>query len=146
MIELQIPSPVPIPGIKLGLANIITLFAVFEIGNVDAFLILLSRILLGGLFSGNPTAILYSLAGGILCFLVTILFKKIVTKKQIWVASVFGALAHNIGQMTVALIVTRTAALLGYLPVLMVSAVITGLFTGVAATVISKKAASAVRM
>lgn len=133
LIEMQIPALVPIPGVKLGLSNVVTLFAMFAIGPVDALLILLVRILLGGIFSGQAISLLYSLAGGILCYSVTLLMRRVVTQRQIWVCGVLGAVAHNVGQLAVAVAVTRTAALIYYLPVLTVSALLTGLFTGLLA-------------
>ena len=132
-IELQIPAPIPIPGIKLGLANLVTLFAMFAIGPADASLILLLRILLGGLIGGNPMAVAYSLAGGMLCYLVMLILRKKLGEKQIWVAGVLGAVAHNIGQILVALAVTQMPELLVYFPVLLVSGMVTGLFTGLIA-------------
>lgn len=132
MIEVQIPS-VGIPGVKLGLANIVTVTAAFLIGPWDAGAILLCRILLAGLFSGQVMALWYSLAGGALCWLTMLPLRKILTGKQIWVMSVVGAVAHNIGQITVAVLVTHTAAILYYLPALMISGVLAGLFTGMAA-------------
>ncbi len=132
VVELAIPS-VGIPGVKLGLANIVTVATVFLIGPWDAGAILLCRILLGGIFTGQAMALWYSLAGGTLCWLTMFALRHVVTKKQIWVMSVVGAIAHNIGQILVALLVTRTAAILYYLPVLMVSGVLAGLFTGAAA-------------
>ena len=132
VIELQIPS-IGIPGVKLGLANIVTVAAAFLIGPWDAGAILLCRILLGGLFSGQIMALWYSLAGGTLCWLTMLPLRRLLTGKQIWVMSVIGAVAHNAGQILVALAVTRTAAILYYLPVLMVSGVLAGLFTGIAA-------------
>ena len=132
-IELQIPAPVPIPGIKLGLANIVTLFAIFALGPVDGVLILLLRILLGGLIGGNPMAVAYSLAGGMVCYLVTFVLRKVLGNKQIWVAGVLGAVAHNVGQILVALAVTQTPEILVYFPVLLVSGMATGLFTGLLA-------------
>ena len=132
VIELYIPS-VGIPGVKLGLANIVTVTAAFLIGPWDAGAILLCRILLGGIFSGQVMALWYSLAGGTLCWLTMLPMRKILTKKQIWVMSVVGAAAHNIGQILVAAAVTRTTAVFYYLPVLMVSGVLAGLFTGIAA-------------
>ena len=132
VIELQIPS-IGIPGVKLGLANIVTVAAAFLIGPWDAGAILLCRIMLGGLFSGQIMALWYSLAGGTLCWLVMLPLRRILTERQIWVMSVIGAVAHNIGQILVALAVTRTAAILYYLPVLMVSGILAGLFTGIAA-------------
>jgi heptaprenyl diphosphate synthase len=139
VVELQLPEIVPIPGVKLGLANVITLVAVFELGPVDALIILLLRTGMGSMFTGRVMALLYSLAGGMLCFFVTFLVKRIVTKSQIWVCGVIGAIAHNIGQILVAILITQTPALVGYLPLLTVSAIITGAFTGGIATYISKR-------
>ena len=129
-IELQIPTPIPIPGIKLGLANVVTLYAMFALGQIDSLLILLLRILLGGLIGGNPMAVAYSLAGGMLCYLVMLALRKVLGNKQIWVAGILGAVAHNVGQILVALAVTQTPELLIYFPVLLVSGMATGLFTG----------------
>ena len=133
MVEAQIPAPVPIPGIKLGLANIVTLYALFVLGPWDALGILLARILLGSLFAGNMMVLLYSLAGGLLCWAINCGLKKIMTLRQIWLCSIFGAIAHNLGQMAVAVAITRTPGLLVYLPALILSGVIAGAFTGWAA-------------
>ncbi len=133
MVEAQIPAPVPIPGIKLGLANIVTLYALFVLGPWDALGILLARILLSSLFAGNMMVLLYSLAGGLLCWAISCGLKKIMTLRQIWLCSIFGAIAHNLGQMAVAVAITRTLGLLVYLPALMLSGVIAGAFTGWAA-------------
>lgn len=131
--EAQIPAPVPIPGVKLGLANIVTVYAVFTIGPGPALMILVARILLGSLFAGQAMSLLYSLAGGLLCFVVMLLLKKILSRNQIWVASVIGAIFHNIGQILVAIVVTGTPAIVSYLPVLLLSGIAAGLFTGFAA-------------
>lgn len=133
MVEAQIPPLVPIPGVKLGLANIVTIFALFAYSPKDAILILLIRVFLGSVFSGQMTTFFYSLAGGLLCFAVTLLMKKILTERQIWVASVVGAVFHNIGQIIVAIVVTGTPGIVVYLPILMVSGIVTGLFTGLCA-------------
>ena len=124
MIEAQIPAPIPIPGIKLGLANIITVFAIFAYTPKDALLILSVRVFMG------ISTLLYSAAGGLMCFMVMLLVRKILTDKQLWVASVIGAVFHNIGQITVAIVVTGTPGIIVYLPILMVSGIAAGLFTG----------------
>lgn len=133
MVEAQIPSPVPIPGVKLGLANIITVYAMFLLGPAETLMILVCRIFLGSVFSGQMMTFFYSLGGGLLCWLAMVLMRRIVTRKQIWVCSVIGAICHNVGQIAVAIFISRTPSLIVYLPVLMVSGVLTGLFTGVAA-------------
>ena len=130
MIEAQIPPLVPIAGVKLGLANIVTVFALFAYGWRDALMILLVRVFLGSIFSGQVMTLLYSLSGGLLCFAVTLLLRRVLTENQIWVASVIGAVFHNIGQIMAAVLVTATPGIIAYLPVLLVSGIITGLFTG----------------
>lgn len=131
--EAQIPPLVAIPGVKLGLANIITVYAAFSIGGGAAAMILIARILLGSMFGGGVMSLMYSLAGGVLCLLITLALRKMLTAKQIWVAGVMGAIAHNIGQILVAIIVTGTPSIVSYLPILLISGVITGAFTGFAA-------------
>ncbi len=130
MIEAQIPAPIPVPGVKLGLANIVSLYALFVLGPWDALGILLARIVLGSLFAGNLMVLLYSLAGGLLCLAFCSFLRRWMTEKQIWLCSVFGAVAHNLGQIAVAIAVTQTTGLLAYLPALMISGMLAGAFTG----------------
>lgn len=130
IVEAQIPVPVPIPGVKLGLANVITVYAMFACGPLDTFAILLCRIILGSIFGGQIVSFFYSFCGGMLCYIVMLLIRKIVTQKQIWICSVLGAAAHNIGQIIAAMLVTQTTAIIAYLPVLLVSGIISGTFTG----------------
>lgn len=133
MVEAQIPALVPIPGIKMGLANIVTVFVVFAIGSKEAAAVLASRIFLGAVFAGNFSTIFYSAAGGVCAIGVTILLKKILTQKQLWVAGALGAIAHSIGQMVMAITLTGTPGLIAYLPVMIVVSIITGTFTGLCA-------------
>ena len=130
MVEAQIPALVPIPGIKMGLANIVTVFTVFAIGSKEAAAVLFVRIFLGAVFAGNFSTIFYSAAGGFCAIGVTILLKKLLTKKQLWVAGALGAIAHSVGQMAMAITITQTVGLISYLPVMIVCSIITGLFTG----------------
>ena len=131
--EAQIPAPVPVPGVKLGLANIITVYAVFTLGAGPALMIMLVRVVLGCLVTGQAAALIYSLSGGFLCWCAMLVMRRIVSLKQIWVSSVFGAVFHNIGQLGAAVLVTKTPQIIVYLPVLAASAVVTGLFTGLCA-------------
>jgi len=133
MIEAQIPPLVPIPGIKLGLANIVTVFAVFALGSKEAAMILFARIFLGAIFAGNFSTIFYSAAGGTLAILAAIGLKRILTVKQLWVAGALSAVAHSIGQMTMAVAITSTPGLLTYLPIMIACSIVTGLFTGLCA-------------
>ena len=133
MIEAQIPALIPIPGIKLGLSNIVTVWAVFTLGPKKASMILAARVFLGAVFSGQMSTILYSGAGGFLAILVTIGLRKILTHQQLWVAGAIGAIFHSIGQMAVAVAVTGTPGILVYLPMMIVCSIITGVFTGLCA-------------
>ena len=133
MIESQIPALVPVPGVKLGLANIVTVFAVFALGPREAASILFVRIFLGAVFAGNFSTILYSGAGGLCAILVTIGLRKLLTKQQLWVAGALSAIGHSVGQMAMAIAITVTPSLAAYLPVMIVCSVITGLFTGLCA-------------
>lgn len=133
VLEAQIPLPLPIPGLRLGLSNIVTVFALSVLGWKTTLAILLVRICLGNLIVGQTMAILYSLAGGLLSFLCMALLLRILRPNQLWVAGVIGGIAHNIGQMAVAVAVTQTLALLAYLPVLLLCGVVTGAFTGLCA-------------
>lgn len=133
MVETQIPALVPIPGVKLGLANIVTVFTVFALGAKEGVIVLFIRIFLGAVFAGNFSTILYSAAGGACAIGVTILLRKILTKKQLWVAGCLGAIAHSIGQMTMAILLTGTPSLAVYLPVMIAVSIVTGAFTGLCA-------------
>ncbi len=125
--------PIAIPGVKLGLSNVITLYAIFTMRPQEALAILISRILLGSFFVGNLMVLLYSLGGGLLCFAVTVLLTKVLKTNQMFIASIIGAVFHNIGQILVAALVLKSFAVFSYLPVLLVSGVIVGAFTGFAA-------------
>ena len=133
MVEAQIPALVPVPGVKLGLSNIITVFAVFAMGPKEAASILFVRIFLGAVFAGNFSTIFYSGAGGALAIVTTILLRRLLTEKQLWVAGVLGAVAHSIGQMAMAVAITQTVGLVSYLPVMIICSIVTGLFTGLCA-------------
>ncbi len=136
IIELQIPNPFPVPGIKLGLANIVTVYAVYRYRAAEVAMLVGVRITLGAVFSGNMMALLYSACGSLLCLFGMIFFKRIIDERHLWIASVFGALLHNTGQMAAALLVTQTPSLLLYFPFLVVSGCLAGAFTGMCAQLI----------
>jgi heptaprenyl diphosphate synthase len=133
MVEAQIPAPVPVPGIKLGLSNIVTMFAVFVLGGKEALAILFARVFLGAVFSGQFSTVFYSAAGGLLAWLTAVGLKRILTPAQIWVAGCIGAIAHSVGQMAVAVLLTGTPGLVIYLPVMILCGIVSGLFTGLCA-------------
>lgn len=133
MVEAQIPALVPVPGVKLGLANIVTVFAVFALGAKEGAAVLACRVFLGAVFAGNFGTIFYSAAGGACAIAVTIALKRILNAHQLWVAGSLGAVAHSIGQMAAAVVLTGTPSLLLYLPVMTAISIVTGLFTGLCA-------------
>ena len=109
--EAQLPPPVPIPGIKLGLANIVTVYAMFALGPRDTLLILLSRIFLGAVFSGQMMTLL-------------------------WVSSPLSAVCHNLGQLLAAAAIAKSWVVLVYLPYLVLAGLITGTLTGLCAQLV----------
>ena len=132
LIEVQLPV-LPIPGAKLGLANIVTVYAVMALGPGDALLILLSRVFLGAVFSGQMSAFFYSLGGGLLCWAAMCGLKGIFTPKQIWLLSPISAMFHNVGQLLVAAGMLKSWVVFAWLPYLLLAGAAAGLFTGLAA-------------
>ena len=132
-VEAQLPPLVPIPGVKLGLANIVTVYAMFRYGPRDALLILLARILLASMYAGQVMALLYSLCGGLLSYAVSLAARKLVSDRQLWAVSILGGIAHNAGQLLAATAVLGTGAVWYYAPVLGISGLLAGAFTGAAA-------------
>ena len=124
-------AAVPVPGIKLGLANVVTLFALTRLGKRDAFAILLVRVVLASVFMGSVTSFLFALFGGVLALAVMALLLPFEGR---WFSipgiSAAGAAAHNIGQIGAAMLVLRSVYVAAYLPLLLVSALVMGLVTG----------------
>ena len=139
VIELQIPNPFPIPGIKLGLANIITVYAVYHYKAHEVAAVVAVRLLLGSVLTGNLSALIYSASGAFLCLAGMLLLKRVIDEKHLWMASVFGAVLHNTGQMAAALLILRTPSLLIYYPFLLVSGCLAGAFTGVCAQLVTQR-------
>ncbi len=130
MIESALPGLAPIPGIKLGLANIVTLFILLRYTVKDAVMVLVIRIILASVFAGQMVSFLYSMCGGILSLGVMAVFNKLLYRKFIFLTSVMGAMAHNLGQIMAAYFVLGMSGIFVYVPFLMISGVVTGLFTG----------------
>ena len=124
-----VTAVIPLPGVKLGLANIVTLFALYRLGAKPAMSILIARCLLGSLFAGNFSALLYSLMGGVVAMLVMIGLKQS-KRLSIFGVSIGGAAGHNLGQIAAACITLGNTAVLGYLPILLAASLITGTLTG----------------
>lgn len=132
LLEQMIPLGlmIPVPGIRLGLSNIITMFAIFYLGAVPAFLILLCRVFLLLLLSGNVSSFFLSLCGGLLALLVMLLLKRWYGRLfSLFGVSVGGACAHNIGQIFGASLLLTSHAPFFYLPVLLFTGTATGILT-----------------
>lgn len=139
IIENMIPVPFPIPGAKLGLANIISLLAIVMYGVKEGLTVNILRCLIGALLTGSMSSLLYSLSGAVLSTLMMTLFYKYFRKVFSLVGiSIVGGVTHNIAQVTVASIILSTFGLYIYLPFLMVIGLFTGFFTGLAAFFISQ--------
>lgn len=138
VLEAQLPPLTPVPGIKLGLANIFTLFALYVLDAKSAPALLLVRVVLGSLVTGQVSAMGYSLCGGLLSYLVLLLFYRRIPGKQLWALSILSALAHNLGQLLLASVVMGTFAIFWYAPMLLLAAMVTGAFTGLTAQMVLK--------
>ena len=141
IVEMRIPNPFPIPGVKLGLANIVTVYAVFRFRAQETALIVAARVLLGAVFSGNLSALLYSTAGAVCCLLGMLLMRRILPQEQLWLCSIIGAMFHNIGQIAAACAVMGSLSVIAYLPLLLLTGSAAGLFTGLTAQLILRSGA-----
>jgi heptaprenyl diphosphate synthase len=120
---------IPLPGVKLGLANVVTLVALYRLKGRYALGILVPRCILGALFGGGITGLLFSLTGGLLALLVMSLGQK-APIFSLYGVSVLGAAAHNIGQILAAMVLLRSVYVAAYLPWLLLVAIVTGILTG----------------
>ena len=133
-IERLIPMPGSIPGIKLGLANTVLLYAIYLLDARSAFVLMILKVGLSGLLYAGVSAMMFSLGGGLCSLVMMLLVKKLGgSGVSIIGVSVVGAVFHNVGQTAVAALMVNTAALMGYVPFLLVAAVVTGVLTGIAA-------------
>lgn len=129
-IETLIPIYIGIPGVKLGLANLVIVIALYKIPTKEVYLLSVVRVLLAGVLFGNYFSVIYSLAGGVLSLTVMALIKKREDFSVMGV-SIAGGVFHNIGQLIVAMIVVETFSISYYVPVLLVSGTMTGLLIGI---------------
>lgn len=136
-VESLLPS-VGIPGVKMGLANIAVIFALFRFGWKEAAALSLVRVVLVSLLFGSVGAMLYSLAGAVLSLAVMALLRRIDRFSTVGI-SVAGGVAHNAGQILMAMLILQTRQLLGYLPVLAVSGIAGGVLTGLAAALLIRR-------
>ncbi len=131
LIEAQFPLPVGIAGIKLGLSNLVTLFLLAEFSVRDATAVLLLRIFLGNLLTGQVLSLSYSLAGGLLSLAAMALLCRLLHSRSLWFVSIMGGVFHNAGQLLVAFFVLGTGGVLYYAPFLLVSGILTGILIGI---------------
>ncbi len=139
IIEAALPTLAPIQGIKLGLANIVTLVLLLYYSSGEVLCVLIARIMLASMLSGQMMSFLYSLSGGVLCLLAMLLCNRLLGGKYIYMTSIIGAVFHNIGQLLAAFLLLRSWGIVVYVPILMISGIITGLFTGLCAHFFHKK-------
>lgn len=130
--ENMIPVPFITPGTRLGLANIITVIALYTLSYKEAFLVLFLRILLSVMFGGSVSRLIYSLSGGILSYIFMV-FTKYLGKEKVSIVGVScaGAVFHNVGQLLAASLIVKTMSIMLYLPIMSVAGIGTGIFVGI---------------
>ena len=143
-LEAIIPIPVPIPGVKLGLANLVVIVGLYTIGIPGTIAVALIRIVLVGFTFGNVSSMLYSLSGGFVSLILMIAFRKLDWFSQTGV-SIIGGIGHNIGQLMMAAFITETAGVFYYLPFLMVAGVVSGAVIGLLGGLVTERILSYVK-
>ena len=137
-IESQIPAFVAVPGVKMGLANIAVVFALYKLGWKEAVMVSLVRVVLVSMLFGSIASMFYSLAGAVLSLTGMGLLKKTGHFTPI-VVSVAGGILHNIGQIAMACIILETDALRYYLPFLLVSGTVAGIVIGIVSAIMVER-------
>lgn len=132
VVEAQLP-PFWIPGIKLGLANVVTLAAILFGGNTVGAGVVIIRVTLGAVFCGTFISFLFSVCGAAAAYIIMCFLINRLDRKQIWVVSIFGAIFHSLGQIIAAYFIMENAHVLTLLPILIIASMITGIFTGICA-------------
>lgn len=137
-IESLFPLPIAIPGIKLGLANLVVISALYSMGVKEAFSLSVLRIILVGFTFGSPSTMIFSLVGGLLSWLMMTIFKKTRLFGFVGV-SIIGGISHNIGQIITSIFVVENINIVYYLPFLLVSGILTGTVIGVLGAMIVRR-------
>ena len=137
-LESLVPPLVAVPGIKVGISNIVSLFVLYALGAPSAFAVSITRVTLSSLLFGSAVSLIYSLSGACLSLLIMIAFKKL-GFFSITGVSVLGGVFHNVGQIIAAIIVMKTAAIAVYLPPLIISGVIAGVLVGLLSGLVLEK-------
>ncbi len=136
--ESMIPPLVAVPGVKIGLANLVMVFMLYKVGAKETAIVSIIRVILSSLLFGTPLMMIYSLAGATLSLIGMILLKKTNLFAPVTV-SVIGGILHNIGQIATACIIMDTAQIAYYLPVLLISGTLAGVVIGFVAALILKR-------
>lgn len=134
-IEVLVPLSFAVPGIKMGLANIVIIFVLYKLGTKEAVLVSVIRVILVSLLFSNAMAMAYSIAGAVLSLVVMWILKK-TDKFSVIGVSVAGGIMHNVGQIIMAIILLGTEQIALYLPVLIVTGTITGVVIGIVAGIV----------
>lgn len=142
-VEALIPLPVLVPGMKLGLANLVNVVGIYTVGAAGTIAVGLIRIVMVGFTFSNPGSMLYALSGGVLSLAAMALAKKMDWFDKTGV-SILGGVCHNIGQLSMAAWITGTASVFSYLPVLLVAGVITGAVIGLLGGLVTERIAPVV--
>lgn len=143
-LESFIP-PIGIPGVKPGLSNIVTLISLMFLGPKYTACILFLRITITSLISGTAVSFVFSVSGGVFAFAAMSVLIMFLTGKLVWAVSVCGAVFHNLGQLIAAGVMIENLSAIYYLPMLMLSAIITGAFTGIAAQLLDNRLGDIIR-
>ena len=137
-IESRIPAFVAIPGIKVGLANIAVIFALYKLGTREAVVVSILRVMIVSMLFGSVASLIYSVAGAVLSLSVMILLKKLTPLSEVTI-SVFGGVMHNVGQIVAASFMLSTNVVVYYLPFLLISGTLAGIAIGVASALLIKR-------
>ncbi|KYO64781.1 Gx transporter family protein [Thermovenabulum gondwanense] len=139
IVESSIPVPVPIPGAKLGLANIMALIAILIFGTKEGLIVNVLRCIIGSTLYGSMSSLIYSLSGAVVATLIMGIFYSYCNSVFSPIGiSVLGGIFHNVTQLTVAMIILKTGGLYVYLPHLLLTGLVTGIFTGILAFFVEK--------
>ncbi|MBU3805272.1 MAG: Gx transporter family protein [Candidatus Cellulosilyticum pullistercoris] len=135
LVERNIPVPFMTPGAKLGLANLVTVIALYTLDKKsDVAKIIASRLVLSSIFGGSVSGLMYGSMGALLSFIIMIIIKEGLKEKVSMIGvSAAGAVFHNIGQLLVAALIVQNIGVMLYLPVLSLAGIVTGIFIGIAA-------------
>lgn len=137
-IESLFPLSFAVPGIKMGLANIVIIFVLYKMSTIDAVIVSIIRVLLVSLLFGNVMTLAYSISGAVLSLLFMVMLKSTEKFSTIGV-SVTGAIMHNIGQILMAMLLLETQQIIYYLPALLISGIVTGILIGTVSAIVIKR-------